>query len=164
MKFGMEMFGGKKKTTESDVAIEELSIPEADVFETVDNSRRSFLRGGAALAASYVIGKEAEAAGEKFKGQIEYQGFKPSKHEEALINANLIALVPEALSVQITLNAPDSSFGKDVATQNMRMSILLNNGKEISLFGVPSFYDAGVNKNAQMINGLFERLRERLAK
>ncbi len=160
----MEMFGGKKKTTESDDVGEELGIPEADVSEAVDNSRRNFLRGGAALAASYVIGEEAEAAGEKFKGEIEYQGFKPSKHEAALINANLLALVPEAVSVQITLNAPDSSFGKDVATQNMKMSILLKNGQNVSLFGGPSFYDAGVNKNAQMINGLFERLKERLSK
>lgn len=158
MKFGMEKF------RENEISKNAENMTDGNVpAEEINVNRRNFLRSGVAVAAAtaaYAISGNTEAADHVFKGEIEYQSFKPSKHEEALIKAKLQALVPEAISVQITKNPPYSTGDKSLTTQNLKISIILKNGQEVSTSGVGAFYTTDNSHTTEMIRGLFERLKE----
>lgn len=147
------MFGFEKLGKKNDANERERVLGDDDQFEnkidyTVTSpesendallSRRTFLRGGiaaAAVAAGIASPEEAEAAGKSFP--IEFVGgLTLSEHNSQLLKLKLSKIVPNASSVQVSLNHSRISEGdfKDDITE-LRFSVLTTEGNSIEAHGV----------------------------
>ncbi len=126
--FGIEGFGKRSKT-----AVEQEGIPNEPVTEEIDESRRNFLRQGAAAVAAVGVGAmgispESAEAAENLP--IEQVGLKLTNHQLMMIRINIKKMLPDAVSVEVSL----SSDSNDPLT-SVYLSVLTREGKVYEMGG-----------------------------